>query len=577
MKQKLLFFLLVLIVFGCEQPTSDINSIAVDGIVVDPNEVELELGDTEYLEATVTPDDAYNKRITWKTSDESIVTVDSDGKITTQSVGTATITATTKDGYYKDTCEVEVILPEGAFVTVWDTSKTTSNTIVFPLDPSGTYDFSINWGDGTTESYTDSNVEHNYHSEGRFVVTVRGTCNGFGFTEYPGALEDESSRENLISISNWGNVKLHNKGHQFEACKNLNGFSDSGTPDLSNVTNMNSMFKKCSNFDQDLSSWDTSNVRNMSEMFYFAGNFNGALTFWDTSSVTDMSSMFQGAKSFNRDISSWDTSSVTTMNSMFCNAELFNYDISDWDTSNVVDMRYMFAATSYRCSLSFNKSLSEWDTSNVKYMSYMFAVDAAEASSDFNRDISEWDISSVVDMNHMFKNARNFNQDLQLWDTSSVQDMSYMFWYAIAFNGDISTWDTSNVENMKGMFGYAYVFNGDISAWDTSSITNMRYMFKSAQGFNQDISSWNTSSVESMGNMFSNAIVFNQDISSWNTSKVTNMDYMFKNAQAFLCGGIDPDNWHWDMSNVVRYYGMFQNSGFDSIYSNGYPDWYPGG
>ena len=53
----------------------------------------------------------------------------------------------------------------------------------------------------------------------------------------------------------------------------------------------------------------------------------GVMPTWDVSNVTDMVSMFQGASSFNGDISEWDVSSVTDMVSMFGYASSFNQDL----------------------------------------------------------------------------------------------------------------------------------------------------------------------------------------------------------------------------------------------------------
>ena len=63
-----------------------------------------------------------------------------------------------------------------------------------------------------------------------------------------------------------------------------------------------------SSFDQDLSNWNVSNVINMESMFRGASNFNQSLNNWDVSNVTDMSGMFMNAESYNQDLSSWDVS-----------------------------------------------------------------------------------------------------------------------------------------------------------------------------------------------------------------------------------------------------------------------------
>lgn len=60
------------------------------------------------LTAVVYPTNATNNKVTWTSSDDAVATVDSTGLVTANAVGTATITATTEDGHYTDTCVVTV-------------------------------------------------------------------------------------------------------------------------------------------------------------------------------------------------------------------------------------------------------------------------------------------------------------------------------------------------------------------------------------------------------------------------------------------------------------------------------------
>ena len=66
--------------------------------------------------------------------------------------------------------------------------------------------------------------------------------------------------------------------------------------DISNVTDMNSMFKECTRLTSlDLSNWDTSNVTDMGNMFSGCNKlFLLEISSWDTSNVTDMGNMFSG-------------------------------------------------------------------------------------------------------------------------------------------------------------------------------------------------------------------------------------------------------------------------------------------
>ena len=112
--------------------------------------------------------------------------------------------------------------------------------------------------------------------------------------------------------------------------------------DVSNVTNMRSMFSNARSFNGDLSKWNVSNVTNMYEMFRSAHSFNGDLSKWNVSNVRDMKNMFYYAKSFNGDLSKWNVSNVTNMEEMFRSAYEFNGDLSKWNVSNVTNMEYMF-------------------------------------------------------------------------------------------------------------------------------------------------------------------------------------------------------------------------------------------
>lgn len=80
-------------------------TVAVEKVTLDKTTAELTVGDTTTLKATVTPDNATDKTVTWTSSDESIATV-KDGVVTAVKAGTATITA--KAGDKTATCAVTV-------------------------------------------------------------------------------------------------------------------------------------------------------------------------------------------------------------------------------------------------------------------------------------------------------------------------------------------------------------------------------------------------------------------------------------------------------------------------------------
>lgn len=73
------------------------DPVAAYGVSLDKTTLALTVGGTQQLTATVAPDNATNKAVSWSSSNESVATV-SNGLVTAVSAGKATITVTTADG-----------------------------------------------------------------------------------------------------------------------------------------------------------------------------------------------------------------------------------------------------------------------------------------------------------------------------------------------------------------------------------------------------------------------------------------------------------------------------------------------
>ncbi len=306
-----------------------------------------------------------------------------------------------------------------AFISVWDTLKistgsSAANQIKLPVMDRGTYNFFVDWGDSTTNTFTNANYTeaiHTYSVGSVYVVTITGTFIGWQFYL-------SRDQVKLLDIQQWGTLQLGDSLGHFTDCHNLK-LTATDNLNLTGTTSLNGMFAGCYNLGS-------------------SGNMNG----WDVSNVINMASMFYEAATFNQPLGDWDVSSVTEMDFMFSGADAFNQPIGDWDVSNVISMFYMFSRAGV-----FNQPIMDWDVSSVLGMDYMFYD--ADA---FNQPIGDWDVSSVLRMDYMFNDADTFNQPLGNWDVSIVYTMDFMFASADTFNQPLGNWDVSSVIQMKSMF-----------------------------------------------------------------------------------------------------------------------------
>ena len=95
------------------------TSIAVTGITLSVSSAILTEGESITLTATVNPEDATDKSISWNSSNPSVATVDGQGKVTAQAPGTAIITATATDGSGASaSCKVEVVAAQQHSYTI---------------------------------------------------------------------------------------------------------------------------------------------------------------------------------------------------------------------------------------------------------------------------------------------------------------------------------------------------------------------------------------------------------------------------------------------------------------------------
>ena len=113
--------------------------VKVTKITLNKTTASVGKGKTMQLTATVTPTNATNKAVTWKSSNTKIATVSSTGKVTAKSAGTVTITCTAKDGSGKKaTCKVTVTESKPPVKPTVKVTKVTLNKKTATLSPKET-------------------------------------------------------------------------------------------------------------------------------------------------------------------------------------------------------------------------------------------------------------------------------------------------------------------------------------------------------------------------------------------------------------------------------------------------------
>ena len=126
----------------------------VTGITVEEPSQILYIGESANLRYTIQPSDASNKVVTWTSSDESVVKIESNPNITlavAQKVGTATLTVTTADGGKTATISVEVrahvesITLTTQSITVNRGTTTNLSNYIQSVLPANAYDKSVTW------------------------------------------------------------------------------------------------------------------------------------------------------------------------------------------------------------------------------------------------------------------------------------------------------------------------------------------------------------------------------------------------------------------------------------------------
>lgn len=152
--------------------------IPVEGVSLDQTALSLSVGQEVKLMPTVSPENASNKKVTWKSVDETIAVVDANGMVTAKKVGETTVTVTTEDGGKTASCKVKVvdrIAVTGVFLDKGEVKLKVGEVQVLKaaVKPADATNRNVSWASGNKEIATvDENGKVTAKAEGQTTITV---------------------------------------------------------------------------------------------------------------------------------------------------------------------------------------------------------------------------------------------------------------------------------------------------------------------------------------------------------------------------------------------------------------------
>ena len=128
---------------------------------------------------------------------------------------------------------------DDAFITTWVTDNpgtSNDNQITIPTHIDSSYNYIVDWGDGTLETGITGDATHTYSTSGTYTVKIKGSFPRIYFN-------NTGDRRKLVSIDQWGNNTWESMDLSFWGCQSLM-LNATDAPDLSNVTSLRRMFSR---------------------------------------------------------------------------------------------------------------------------------------------------------------------------------------------------------------------------------------------------------------------------------------------------------------------------------------------
>ena len=491
--------------------------INVESVSLNKTELSKVEGETETLVATVLPENATNKNVTWTSSDSEYVTVDAQGKVTAVKATDkpVTVTVTTEDGDFTAVCQITVeqleVIPaqsmiygEGfRYINVGQEKKL--NVITEPSNATLTWtskdeSIAVVNSDGLVMGVSEGTTTITVAS-GQFSLSFEIQVIPYTIDEWVTLYEHTVDFENKTVTLNHYDFDIHSdeelyvygsaqvNGETFEVILGRlvwyfegRGKLNTGNKVIKKIEFVDKMKLPADStcmfwFLEELSSLNIENlifddVESMHGMFVRT-KCNYDFSGYSFPKLTDISSAFASVKSDYVSFKDVSAPLVTTTDSMFSNSDITEIDLTNFSTPNNKTTYRMFFQDYSSLDQEQNNSviLSGMDTSEVENMSGMFW------NSDFKSlDLSGFNTSNVTDMGHMFAECSYLETvNLGNFDTSEVTGFGSMFNSCVSLKTlDLSSFNTTSVNKL----GLLSMFNNcsalqflDISSFDLTNIS----------------------------------------------------------------------------------------------------------
>jgi len=163
-----------------------------------------------------------------------------------------------------------------SFITTWRTT-TTNETITIPTTESG-YNYDISTSDGQTFTGVNGDKTITFANAGDYDISISGVFPRIYFNQ-------GGDNAKIIDIKQWGNIAWGSFLKAFYGCANLQ-LTATDSPNLSNATTLQNMFRDCISLNPNISNWDVSNITTMRSMLQQTA-FNQNIGIWDITSVSN--------------------------------------------------------------------------------------------------------------------------------------------------------------------------------------------------------------------------------------------------------------------------------------------------